>query len=130
MYPLSLTALLSEGWGAKNHCDPKPSDQLQETKQKIMKYEDCKATKGDYREYNSTEKKCFKRTGSYENLIDPHMVCAESQRTSTCFGDTGSPFTVIKENKGDKYHFLMGVYSWQFGCAEVIVKNPLNFNSA
>ena len=92
---------------------------------KVLTNNECSGVKGDFRAWNKTAEKCYQRTNkSYENKIFPDMVCGEAKNqrtgepTSTCFGDSGGPYTVIRDGQ----HFLVGVTSWTQGCAEVIVK--------
>ena len=55
------------------------------------------------------------------------MVCGESKASaSTCRGDGGGPFTVVEGPDRDQ-HYLVGVNSWQFGCAEPNKQYLTNF---
>ena len=94
----------------------------------MMKNSDCKKVKGNYRKFDKKVKKCFNKNASMASSIFPEMICGEPKKpsngdpTSTCQGDSGGPYTV----KNMKHqHFLVGVTSHAFGCAEVIVKTQL-----
>ena len=100
-----------------------------------MEDKDCSAVKGDYRKYIEEDRKCVNETDTYKGRIFPDMICGEPKRpgsgdpTSICKGDSGGPFTVKKGDKGDQ-HYLVGVSSWQFGCAEVILKTKTKINKS
>ena len=91
-----------------------------------MKNVDCEKARGKVRRWYEDLQKCQNDTPDYANKIFPDMICGEVKKrpkgkpTSTCKGDSGGPYTV-KRGKPEQ-HFLVGVMSWQYGCAEVIVK--------
>ena len=107
---------LSIGWGLVDLCKQKRNPILQETTMKVMKDGECKKAKGSYRNYNATLKTCEEPVnGNYVVIIKDEHICGENDRTSSCRGDSGGPYTVKKDGQ----HVLVGVNNGGLGCAEV-----------
>ena len=75
----------------------------------------CMTASGDV--VSSVNGTCLYYTnGSFVGMISKEMLCVGSdQGSGSCMGDSGGPFTVKQDGK----HFLVGVVSWGFGCADV-----------
>ena len=112
---------LSKGWGRLQHCKRGIHPYLQETKETVMKDSDCKKANGKFRRYDNDLEICHNESANFLNRIFPEMICVEGKQTSSCQGDSGGPFTVMQG--AHDQHFLVGVISWSFGCAEVNCQN-------
>ena len=112
-YPFLYT-----GWGQISNCVPKVHNILQELKMKVMKTLNCTRTTGNVRQWNKETNKCENLTKVYYFYsVHPEMFCTEAPRSSICLGDSGGPFMVKKDDQ----HYIAGISSNIYGCAEVIV---------
>lgn len=57
---------------------------------------------------------------SYEGLIKPPMMCAQADGKDACFGDSGGPLLLKRENAAtpNAPDVLVGLTSWGYGCAD------------
>ena len=109
---------LYTGWGQISNCVPKVHNILQELKMKVMDTKKCRATNGNVRQWNEKTNKCENLTDvSYLYKISWEKFCTEAPRSSICMGDSGGPFTVKKDGQ----HYIAGISSDIYGCAEVII---------
>ena len=94
---------------------PWSSNVLRKTTQKIISNKECEESKGN-------QMGCINGTivplpMNYTGLILPDMICGVSPGRGECQGDSGGSNTVELDGK----HFVVGVNSWSFGCAKVII---------
>ena len=75
---------------------------------------ECKRYEGFYRAKDKFGK-CQLLNESYRYEIKDEMICGESDETSSCYGDSGGPYTVKKNGQ----HVLVGVINGGLGRAEV-----------
>jgi len=55
---------------------------------------------------------------SYENGIKPSMMCATAPGKDACFGDSGGPLILRKENSNVNEDVVLGITSWGIRCAD------------
>ena len=88
----------ASGWGVVNPNNPsKQANQLQKVNVKIM-----------------NDRHCQYKYPTYPSIITPSMFCASADSSDSCYGDSGGPFTVVRNNS----FVLEGVISWGKSCAK------------
>ena len=88
----------ASGWGVVNPDNPsQQANQLQKVNVKII-----------------NDRHCQYKYPTYPAIVTSSMFCARANSADSCYGDSGGPFTVVKNN----ISILEGVISWGKSCAK------------
>ena len=88
----------ASGWGVVNPDSPsQQANQLQKVNVKIM-----------------NDRHCQYKYPTYPAIVTSSMFCARANSADSCYGDSGGPLTVVKNNVS----ILEGVISWGKSCGK------------